>query len=125
MAIKICKSSLVRQDDCSPQQRRTGLCPGPDPLHSLSQNLEVKWTPFPIYLLNPLDNRLRALLGLLYSLGQVNPEIILCCGPWLLWLMVNCPPAVQAELLARHDHAPHPPVGLAPAGCNGESVTGK
>ena len=30
------KSTPVRQGDCSPQQRRTGLCPGPDPLHSVN-----------------------------------------------------------------------------------------
>merc|ERR1719350_901250 len=48
-------------------------------------------------LLNPLHNLFRAPLGLLHSLGKVNS-------------------AVQTELLARHDHAPHPSVGLTPAG---------
>ena len=35
------------------------------------------------------------------------------------------PPAVQAELLAGHHHAPHPPVGLAPAAWNMEESINK
>ena len=84
------------------------------------------------YLINPLNNFLGAFLGLLHSLGQVNPTHNVIT--WFLYLCKNCinawsfmkpPPAVQAELLARHHHAPHPPVGLAPAAWNMEENINK